>query len=111
MNKGHQLVQEGRQNVESTGSSFHEIVNMIQVAEENSTQVMQIINSLQEPIDDIVNRTEKIAKMSDEISKTMQTISIATAEQAENVVEISDKSSSLTDLSQNMKKTVHEFRL
>ena len=111
MKIGHQRVQEGRKNVEDTGHSFHEIVNMIRIAEENSSKVMTTINSLRKPIADIVNRTSKTASMSVEIAKQMESISIATEEQAENIVEISDNSVNLTELSQNMKTAVNEFQL
>ena len=111
MKSGYELVEEGLKNVETTGSSFHEILTMIKQAEENSHEVMKIISSLREPILNIVNRMEKTTNMSVEISNKMESISIATAEQAANIVELSDDSSSLTELSQNMKNTVHEFQL
>ena len=111
MQLGHQRVQEGRRNVEATGHSFNEIVKMIQVAEENSTKVMETINSLKNPIVDIVNRTSKIASMSVEVANQMESISIATEEQAENIVDIADSSGHLTELSQKMKNAVNEFRV
>lgn len=111
MQSGHRLVQEGQEDVGNTVSSFHEIVNMLQQTDENSQQVMNMINDLYKPIKDIVNRTEKISNMSVEIASKMETISIATAEQAENIINISEDSKSLSDLSENMKNTVHEFQL
>ena len=111
MKAGYQRVEEGRKNVELTGKSFHEIVTMIQQSEENSQQVMLIFNSLHEPILDIVNRTEKMTNISIDVAEKMESISIATAKEAANVMDIADKSSSLTDLAQNMKKTVNEFQL
>ncbi len=111
MNTGHELVEEGKNNVESTGKSFHEIVTMIQNAEENSRKVMTIINSLREPIRNIVARSQKQVSSSTEISQKMMAISMDTAEQAANVIEISEDSSKLTELSQNMKETVNEFQL
>lgn len=104
-------VEEGRQNVESTGNSFGEIVNMIKIAEENSQQVMDLIGSMRAPIKDIVNRTEKISNMSVEIANKMESISIATGEQAQSVVEIASDSDNLNELAQNMETTVHEFTL
>lgn len=111
MNTGHELVEEGKNNVESTGKSFHEIVTMIKNAEENSQKVMTIINNLREPIQNIVARTQKQVSSSTEISQKMMAISMDTAEQAANVIEISEDSSKLTELSQNMKETVNEFQL
>lgn len=111
MQTGYQRVHEGRSNVEATGSSFNEIVKMIQTAEENSQQVMDAISHLSEPIADIVSRTEKISIMAAEIAQKMESISIATGEQATSIMEISDNSGSLTDLSQNMKNTAAEFQL
>ena len=111
MNQGKEIVNEGKNNVEATGKSFHEILTMIQQADENSQQVMLIINSLRDPIEDIVNRTEKISAMSAEISDKMESISIATANQAQNIIEISDNSNSLTELSQNMENAVNEFKI
>ena len=111
MNKAHEVVREGRENVEATGKSFHEIVSMIQQADENSQQIMLIISGLREPIEDIVNRTEKITAMSAELSDQMETISIATANEAQNIIEILDNSDNLSDLSQNMEKSVNEFKI
>ena len=104
-------VDEGRANVESTGNSFNEIVNMIKVAEENSQQVMNLIGSMRAPIEDIVNRTERISNMSVEIANKMDSISMATGEQAQSVVEIASNSENLHELAQNMETTVHEFTL
>ncbi|MBR2179447.1 MAG: methyl-accepting chemotaxis protein [Selenomonadaceae bacterium] len=111
MKNGSQRVEEGKVNIESTGKSFHEIVTMIQQSEENSQQVMLIIDSLREPIKDIVNRTQRLSSASTEIAQKMLSISIDTAEQAAKVIELSDDSTSLTELSQNMKATVNEFQL
>lgn len=111
MKTGSQRVEEGKVNIESTGKSFHEIVTMIQQSEENSQQVMLIIDSLREPIKDIVKRTQRLSAASTEIAQKMLAISMDTAEQAAKVIEISDDSTSLNELSQNMKATVNEFRL
>ena len=111
MNAGRQLVQEGLNNVELTGQSFQEIVNMIKIAEQNSNRVMETINYLREPILDIVNRTDKISKMSVEIADNMEAISISTAKEATHIVEISENSGNLTELAKNMETTVHEFQL
>ena len=111
MKAGHELVQIGRSNVEATGNSFNEIVSMIKIAEENSTQVMETISGLRKPIEDIVKRSSKIASMAVEAAKNMEAISIATADQAGKIVEISEDSGTLTDLSENMMNTVHEFKI
>ena len=111
MNTASKQVAQGRENVESTGNSFNEILNMIKVAEENSQQVMDLIGNMRAPIEDIVNRTEKISNMAVEIAQKMEEISLSTAQQAESIIEISDNSNSLADLSKNLEKTVHEFKL
>lgn len=111
MQAGHELVQKGRGNVEATGQSFNEIVDMIKVAADNSTQVMNIISGLHKPIEDIVERSGKIASMSIKVNQKMEAISIATAEQAQKIVEISEDSGTLTDLSENLMDTVHEFQI
>ncbi len=111
MQTGHKQVVEGRENVEATGNSFNEILNMIKQAEENSQQVMTIISSFREPIADIVNRAEKISNMSIEIEQKMENISMSTAEQASSIMEISQNSNSLTDLSKKMKHSAHEFKI
>ena len=111
MNKGREVVDKGRENIELTGKSFHEIVTMIQQADESSQQVMLIISGLREPVEDIVKRMKTILNTSKEISDEVETISIATAEQAENIVEISEKANNLTELSENMNNTVTEFQI
>ncbi len=111
MNAGHELVQRGRGNVEATGNSFNEIVSMIRVAEENSMQVMEIISGLRKPIEDIVKRSGQITEKSLEVGKRMDAISIATAEQAESIVEISADSDLMTEMAENMRGTVNEFKI
>lgn len=111
MQTASQQVAEGRGNVESTGNSFTEIVNMIRIAEENSRQVMTLIENMRAPIEDIVSRTEKISGTSVEIAAKMDEISVATAEQSMSVVEIFENSGTLNDLAKNMENTVHEFKI
>lgn len=111
MEFGRSRVEQGRGNVETTGVSFQEIVSMIRTAEENSLTVMKVISNLTEPMKNIVERTEKAADMSDEIVKEVETISLATAEQAGSVVTISENSQALTELSNDLKKAAHEFKL
>lgn len=111
MESGRSRVEEGRGNVELTGQSFQEIVAMIRVAETNSLTVMQTINNLLEPMKNIVERAEQAADLSDQVVKEVESISIATAEQAGNVMTISENSQALTDLSNGLKDVVHEFRL
>ncbi len=111
MEFGRSRVEQGRGNVETTGVSFQEIVSMIRTAEENSMTVMKVISNLTEPMKNIVERTEKATDMSDEIVKEVETISLATAEQAGSVVTISENSQALTELSNDLKKAAHEFKL
>ena len=111
MKTASEQVAAGRENVESTGNSFSEIVNMIKIAEENSQQVMNLIGSMRAPIEDIVSRTEKISNMSVEVAKKMESISMATGEQATSIFDIAENSESLTDLAKNMENAVHEFQL
>lgn len=111
MEIGRSRVEEGRGNVETTGRSFEEIVAMIHIAEENSLTVMKVINSLLEPMKDIVRRTEQAADTSDQIVREVETISIATAEQAGSVMTISENSQALTELSNGLKDVVNKFKL
>lgn len=111
MEIGRERVEQGRGNVETTGHSFQEIVKMIRTAEENSLTVMKVINSLLEPMKNIVERTEQAADMSNQVVKEVETISIATAEQAGSVVTISENSQALTNLSNDLRGVVEEFKL
>ena len=111
MELGHSRVEHGRGNVETTGKSFKEIVAMIGVAEENSLNAMRVINSLIEPMKDIIERTEQAANASSEIAKEVESISIATADQASSIVNVAENSQQLRTLSEDLKKIVAEFRL
>ena len=111
MELGHNRVEHGRGNVETTGKSFQDIVDMIHVAEENSLTAMKVINNLLEPMKDIIARTEQAADVSSEIVKEVESISIATAEQASSIVNVAENSQQLRTLSEDLKKMVAEFRL
>ena len=111
MELGYSRVEHGRGNVETTGKSFQEIVNMIGVAEENSLKSMKVINNLLEPMKDIIARTEQAAEVSNEIVKEVESISITTADQASSIVNVSENSQQLKTLSEDLKKIVAEFKL
>ena len=111
MESGYKLVDEERKNIETTGKAFNDIVSMIQQAEECSQQVMLIISDLSKPIEEIVSRTEKLSDMSKEITEKMESISIATGEQAADIVAISENSAALEELSKNLNTTANEFQL
>lgn len=74
-------------------------------------QVMEIISGLRKPIEDIVKRSGQITEKSLEVGKRMDAISIATAEQAESIVEISEDSDLMTNMAENMRGTVNEFKI
>ena len=111
MELGYSRVEHGRGNVETTGKSFQEIVNMIGVAEENSLKSMKVINNLLEPMKDIIARTEQAAEVSNKIVKEVESISITTADQASSIVNVSENSQQLKTLSEDLKKIVAEFKL
>jgi len=111
MELGHNRVEHGRGNVETTGKSFQDIVDMIRVAEENSMKAMKVINNLLEPMKDIIARTEQAADVSSEIVKEVESISIATADQASSIVNVAENSQQLRTLSEDLKKMVAEFKL
>ena len=72
---------------------------------------MDIISGLRKPIEDIVSRSGKISEMSIEVAKKMEAISVATAEQAESIVEISEDSDVMTNMAENMHETVNEVKI
>jgi len=72
---------------------------------------MKVINNLLEPMKDIIARTEQAADVSSEIVKEVESISIATAEQASSIVNVAENSQQLRTLSEDLKKMVAEFRL
>ena len=111
MELGHNRVEHGRGNVETTGKSFQDIVDMIHVAEENSMKAMKVINNLLEPMKDIIARTEQAADVSSEIVKEVESISIATADQASSIVNVAENSQELRTLSEDLKKMIAEFKL
>ena len=49
--------------------TFNEIVNMIRVAEENSTQVMDIISGLRKPIEDIPRCRSRAENMHETVNE------------------------------------------
>ena len=111
METGKQRVEQGRGNVESTGKSFHDIVEQIETARENSQVVMETVSNLHAPISEIVNMAEQASSKAVNVAEEAQSVSAASQEQAAGMEEIAASSRSLADLSQTMKDAVNEFRL
>ncbi len=97
MHKGNEEVSEGINLADSAGVALKEVVNSTQ-------NVLQMVSS-------IASSSEEQAATSEEISKNINTISIATNESAHSIERIAHSSEDLTGLTRNLSELVSTFKI
>lgn len=111
MNKGTQEAHRGTEIVNHTGTSFHEIANLV---EQVSGQIQHALVAIKE-IDDgnkrVVGSVKQIETVNKEIAEQTQSVSAATEEQAASTEEIAASSDALAKQAEDIKKLVAKFKL
>ncbi len=97
MHKGNEEVSEGISLADNAGVALQEVVN-------STKNVLDMVNS-------IAASSEEQAATSEEISKNINTISIATNESAQSIESIAHSSEDLTGLTQNLTELVSTFKI
>ncbi len=97
MHKGNEEVSEGISLADNAGVALKEVVN-------STKNVLDMVNS-------IASSSEEQAATSEEISKNINTISIATNESAQSIERIASSSEDLTGLTRNLTELVSTFKI
>ncbi len=97
MHKGNEEVSEGISLADNAGVALKEVVD-------STKNVLDMVNS-------IASSSEEQAATSEEISKNINTISIATNESAQSIESIAHSSEDLTGLTQNLTELVSTFKI
>ena len=111
MQKGMEQVKGGSQAVSRAGSTFRDIVGMVDQVETGAHQMADIVGGLVQGAGRITDAIEKIDSMSRRVSSEAESVSAATEEETASMHEIADASRKLADMAQQLQNAVARFRI
>ena len=111
MQKGMEQVKGGSQAVSREGSTFRDIVGMVDQVETGAHQMADIVGGLGQGAGRITDDMEKIDSLSRRVSSEAESVSAATEEETASMHEIADASRKLADMAQQLQNAVARFRI
>ena len=111
MQSGVEQVQTGTVAVDSAGSAFRDIADMVTEVANKSGRMETIVGNLANNTTVITEAIEKINQMSRNVSGESETVSAASEEQTATMHEIADASRSLATMAQDMQNTIGKFKI
>jgi methyl-accepting chemotaxis protein len=111
MHAGLGEVMEGTKTVQSTGSSFQGIVDMVGEVAASSNAMGDSVKVLTASIDEISKAVEKINEKSRAVADEAQTVSASTEEETASMHEIADASRKLAEQAQDLQNAIAVFKI
>ena len=109
--QGNESVNEGSKSVMSTGEAFTSIEEQVDKLNLNVNNSIQHIESLNDTQHEILNAIETVHEISQKSTEKAQNVSAATEEQSATLNEMSDASSKLAELAQQLQNEVLKFKI
>lgn len=109
--QGNDSVREGAKSVTETGSAFGAIEVQVDKLNENVRRSMQHIETVNSTSRKILDSIEVVQNLSQKSTEEAQNVSATTEEQAATIHEMSDASSKLAELAQQLQDEVHKFKI
>lgn len=111
MQAGMEQVKGGSQAVSRAGTTFRDIVGMVDQVAASSQEMENVAHELVQGAGRITAAIEKIDDMSRKVSSESQTVSAATEEETASMHEIADASRKLAEMAQQLQNAVVRFKL
>ncbi|MGN0941648.1 MAG: methyl-accepting chemotaxis protein [Selenomonadaceae bacterium] len=111
MHAGLAEVMNGTKTVQSTGSSFQGIVNMVGEVATNSNAMVDSVKVLTASIDEISHAIEQINDKSRSVANEAQNVSASTEEETASMHEIADASRKLAEQAQELQNAIAMFKI
>lgn len=111
MHAGVQEVVDGMQTVQSTGTSFHGIIGMVDDVAESSKEMQDSVRKLNESIKEISSAISRINEKSRAVADEAQTVSASTEEETASMTEIASSSRKLAEQAQELQNAIAVFKI
>ena len=109
--KGNASVHEGTQSVSATGEAFQSIEEQVETLNENVQRSIDFIEAVNNTSHEILDAMETVQTISQKSTQEAQNVSASTQEQAAMINEMSDASSRLAELAQQLQNEVYKFKI
>lgn len=111
MHEGTQEVKQGTNVVSEAGTSFVNILNMVEAVNTQSNDIAKTMEELAKGTQLIVGAVQEIDKSSKNVADEAQSVSAAAEEQSASMEQIAAASRNLADLVQELQESGNKFRL
>ena len=111
MSRGTAKVKEGSSSVDSLGSAFESIRNVVEELSREATASLGTFEALEQKIDGIVSSSNEVAGSAKTVNDEAQSASAAVQEQSAGMEEIASASSSLATLANGLNQAVGKFKI
>ena len=111
IDKGNESVDEGSKSVIATGEAFKIIEEQVETLNENVQRSINHIESVNTTSHEILDAIQIVQSISQKSTQEAQNVSAAAEEQAATIHEMSDASSTLAELAQELQNEVHKFKI
>ncbi|MBQ1856407.1 MAG: methyl-accepting chemotaxis protein [Anaerovibrio sp.] len=111
MQEGVNQVESGTKVVQDSGASFNEIAEMVSKVVEESQEMNNIVNALNENTKTIGEAIQSVAVKSSSVSSEAESVSAASEELTATMSEIESSSGVLAEMAKDMLKSVEHFKM
>ena len=111
MQEGVDRVESGTKVVQDSGASFNEIAEMVRKVVEESQEMNNIVNALNENTKTIGEAIQSVAVKSSSVSSEAESVSAASEELTATMSEIESSSGVLAEMAKDMLKSVENFKM
>ena len=111
MQEGVDRVESGTKVVQDSGASFNEIAEMVSKVVEESQEMNNIVNALNENTKTIGEAIQSVAVKSSSVSSEAESVSAASEELTATMSEIESASGVLAEMAKDMLKSVEHFKM
>ena len=111
MQEGVNQVESGTKVVQDSGASFNEIAEMVSKVVEESQEMNNIVNALNENTKTIGEAIQSVAVKSSSVSSEAESVSAASEELTATMSEIESSSGVLAEMAKDMLKSVENFKM
>jgi methyl-accepting chemotaxis protein len=111
MEQGLQKVENGTAVVDNAGSTFSDIVTMVNEVAQESGEMEKLVADLHDGTGQISSAVAKIDDMSHNVANEAESVSAATEEETASMHEIADASRKLAEMAGNLQTAVVKFKV
>ncbi|KAA0549861.1 methyl-accepting chemotaxis protein [Bacillus sp. BGMRC 2118] len=110
INKGTDIVEDGRITVNKTGDAFKDIVNYVHNITHQSDEVMKAMSVVSEKTSQTTDIISEIASIAEQTSSSVQNVAASIEEQSASNEEITSSATVISEMANNLKNEISKFK-